>query len=148
MKRDVTKLSKIMYKTNNQLKFRAMKKLFLITAFIFFTGLNGLFAQERHIIPIPAYDYILNQGNALFQEMKPEGNFNKEKREMDVVVSSTSHGPEPVFATIWIVKEFGEKVLGPFTVDDNEKLTVEIDGDKWGAIVKSDFDVSISIWIE
>ena len=125
-----------------------MKKLMLLVAIIFFTGLNGLIAQHVQINPIPSFNFPLNSGNTLFKENISTPSCTKEKRDMDVVVSSASHGSMAVFATVWIVKGFGSVVLGPFKVDDNEKLTVGIDNESWGVIINTDFDVIASVWTE
>ena len=125
-----------------------MKKLMLLTAIIFFMGFNGLVAQDMKINPIPSFNYPLNGEKALFQERKSNGNSTKEKRDMDIVVSSASQSLQPVFATVWVVKNLGSVVLGPFTVNDNEKLSIGIDNGTWGVMINSEYDVNVSVWIE
>jgi hypothetical protein len=125
-----------------------MKTLVFMTAFIFLTGVSGLVAQEVKINPIPSFDFLLAEGSAVFGEIRTDGDASREKRQMEVVVSSTSHGLQTVFATVMIIKENKEVVLGPFLVNDGEKLTVGIDDGKWGVVVRSSYEVLVNVWTD
>ena len=124
-----------------------MKKLLLLTAIIFSAGLNGSIAQNVRINPIPSFNFYM-QDNAAFQEPKSTFTSSKEKRDMNVVVSGANHGCFQVFATVWVVKDFGSVILGPFFVDDSRQLSIGIGDGQWGTIIKSETDVFVSVWID
>ena len=123
-----------------------MKKVILICIVLFFSGLNGLMAQFAKVNPIPTYNYYMTEETAAFQEMGPE-NQTEEKRDMNVEVTTSSSDASEVFATVWVLKKNGNKVLGPFTVYANEQLSVEIDGSKWYTIINCKWDITVSVWI-
>jgi hypothetical protein len=125
-----------------------MKKVILIAAIILATGLNGLFAQHLVINPIPNYNFPLTATNTGFQEKKTHILPSREKREMDVVITSSSSSPMLVFAKVWVVKDNGSVTLGPFTIFPDEPLNVQIDNGVWGVIIQSDWDLLASVWIE
>jgi hypothetical protein len=126
-----------------------MKTTILLTAFIFFTGISGLFAQHFQINPIPSFNYLITSQNTGFQEKLVHSNPIREKRDMEVVISTSSTSPMPVFAKVWVVKDNGEVTLGPFTAFDNEPISVPIDNDgQWGVVIRCDWDVLASVWIE
>ncbi|MDP1622572.1 MAG: hypothetical protein Q8M08_09580 [Bacteroidales bacterium] len=126
-----------------------MKKIILITSlFVLFAGLNGLFAQQIQINPIPRFNYQLTALNTGFQEAIKYTGTNREKRDMDVVISSSSVSVIPVFATVWVVKN---NVIfnGPYTIFMNEPLIVPIDNSgRWGVIIRCDWSVLASVWID
>ncbi len=136
--------SELIPKTHNH-----MKKVLVITAIIILACLNSLVAQVLQINPIPSYNVQLSQTLNGFQEHKKHVVLPlREKREMDVVITSNSTNPLVVFATVWIVKDNGSVVLGPFTTYPDEQLSVPIDNGQWGVVIKSDFDISASVWTE
>jgi hypothetical protein len=142
---------KITYKTQITLIFikpSPMKKVILLTAIMLFSGLNGLLAQHPQINPIPCFGYQLTALNTGFQESKMHGTPTREKRDMEVVISTSSTNPIPEFARVWVVKDNGAVVLGPFTIFVDEPLTVPIDNGQWGVIIRSDFDLITSVWID
>ena len=124
-----------------------MKKVILICIVLFFSGLNGLMAQFAKVNPIPTYNYYMTEETAAFQEMGPE-NQTEENRDMNVEVTTSSSDASDIFATVWIMKKNGSKVLGPYTVYANELLSVEIDGSKWCTIITCTWDVTVSVWID
>ncbi len=121
-----------------------MKKIFLLVTAIFFTSLIGLKAQNYNVNPIPSYQYPLNNQVALFGEIRVSN--SKEKRDMDVEISTANHGSAPVYATVWVVKKNGNVVKGPYFVTPYDPLSVPIDNDKWGVIVKCDWNVFVDVW--
>ena len=126
-----------------------MKTTILLTAMFFFAGISGLFAQNMQINPIPSFNYQLTALTTGFQENPTHGVPLREKRDMDVVISSSSTSPIPIFATVWVVKDNGSRILGPYTVLLDELLSVPIDNSgKWGVVIKCDWDVLASVWID
>jgi hypothetical protein len=125
-----------------------MKTITLIAAFILFAGLNSLMAQHPQIYPIPSYDCQLTALNTGFQEGLTHGAPNREKREMDITISSSSTSPFMVYAKVWVVKVNGHARKGPYTVFLNQPLSVPIDHDQWGVVIKCNWNVSASVWID
>lgn len=125
-----------------------MKKVILIAAIILFTGLNGLLAQLPQINPIPSFNFQLTAQSTGFREAKVHGIPSREKRDMDVVISTSSSFPILVFANVWVVKDNGSVILGPFTIYLDEPLSVPIDNGQWGVIIRSDWDLTTSVWID
>jgi len=127
-----------------------MKKIILISVLLFFTGLNGLMAQFANVNPIPSFNYQMTEEYAGFQELGPDGQ-TEEKRDMNVEVTASSRDEKyetRVFATVWIVKKNGSRILGPYTVYSDERLTVEISNGKWGVIIQCEWDVNVSVWAD
>ena len=136
-----------------------MKKLILISAFILATGLSSLFAQKGHDIqPIPSFDYKLNLQTVEFVEsnkfipresttaIPPPA--SKEKREMEIVISSSSTSLLDVFATVWLVKVKGNVVKGPYTIYLDQQFSKEIDNGQWSVVMTCGFEnVKASVWI-
>ena len=131
----------------NQINNKVMKKISLFFVILIFPGISSLMAQFNHINPIPSYNYMMTDEFASFQELGPV-NQTREKRDMDVEVTTSSRDETKIFATVWVVKKNGSQVLGPFTVYHDELLSVEIDGGKWGVIIQCAWDVNVSVWID
>jgi hypothetical protein len=134
-----------------------MKKFLLIAAILVFTGTNCLLAQQAgysqskqsKVLPIPSYHVKLDAKKTMFQTSdKPETPPQREKREMDVVISTSSNAPVSISATVWIVKENSIIVDGPYTIYPDEVLTVPIDNEQWGVVISSDWNVAASVWIQ
>ncbi|MEI7663313.1 MAG: hypothetical protein WCK34_13985 [Bacteroidota bacterium] len=120
-----------------------MKKIILLFAIFYFTSFGALRAQI--INPIPSYNYQTTTVQSLFGEIRVSNN-GKEKRDMDVEISTASHGSTPIFAKVWVVKKNGNIVKGPFIIHVGEPLSVPIDNGKWGVIVNCDWNVFIDVW--
>jgi hypothetical protein len=125
-----------------------MKKLFFVAIFIVFAGLNGLVAQNLPTYPIPSFNVELTATNTAFQEPKVHGNPNREKREMDIVISSSSTSLHGVYAKVWVVKDNGSVVKGPFRLYLDHVLEVPIDNGQWGVVINCKWDVSASVWTD
>lgn len=125
-----------------------MKKVILIAAIILVTGLNSLVAQRLQLNPIPSFNVPLTSLNTGFQEKKTHGLPLREKREMDITITTSSTSPILIFATVYVVKDYGSVVLGPFTIHLDEPLSVPIDGGQWGVVIHSDWDLTASVWTE
>jgi hypothetical protein len=125
-----------------------MKKITLIAAFIIFAGLNGLFAQKHKVNPIPSYNVQLTAISTAFVERHIPGPPQREKRDMEVVISSSSAAPIPIPATIWVLDQNGSEILGPFAVYPNEQLSVPIDNGNWGVVINCTWEGTANVWIE
>jgi hypothetical protein len=125
-----------------------MKTTILLATFVLLTGISGLFAQNLQINPIPSYNVQISDLNTGFRELKSHGLPTREKRDMEVVISSSSTSPIPVFAKVWVVKENSGIILGPFTAFDNEQITVPIDNGQWSVVIRCAWDVNASVWID
>jgi hypothetical protein len=127
-----------------------MKKILLLALIILFSGMSSLYAQRRHhsIKPIPSFNCPVNNNVEAFKEKLTHGTPGREKRDMDVVISSSSSSPMLVFAQVWVVKDGGSVVLGPFTTFPDETLSVPIDDGLWGVVINCDWTITASVWIE
>lgn len=123
-----------------------MKKGLLIAAFIFVTGVSGLFAQQFVVNPIPSYNFEITGQTTAFREKNATN--TREKREMDVVISSSSTASFPIYATVWISKNSNSVILGPFTIHPDEQLSVPIDGSKWTVLINCNWSITASVWTE
>ena len=123
-----------------------MKTTILLAAFVLLTAMNGLFAQHPQVYPIPSFNCFLTAQNTGFQEKKTHIAPSREKRDMDVTISSSSTTPMPIYATVYLVKDNGATTLGPFTAFDNETLSVPIDNGQWAVIINCDWDILASVW--
>ncbi len=123
-----------------------MKKVLLISLFIWFSGLSQLFATN----PIPSYN-VLVTGRANFQEkIKPiSGNsLTDEKRQMNIQTSTSS--PTAGFSrSIIVVKVYrldGSALKGPYYLICGQSLSVAIDDKTWGVDVVSEETSRESVW--
>ena len=123
-----------------------MKKIILLSVVLIFTGLNGLMAQFSKLNPIPCYNYQMTGAYAGFQE-PGQNNQTREKRDMNVEVTTSSDAMTEIFATVWIVEQNGSRVLGPYTIDCNEILSVELPSGTWRAVINCSWAVNVSVWI-
>ncbi|MFZ4520652.1 MAG: hypothetical protein ACOYNC_03045 [Bacteroidales bacterium] len=125
-----------------------MKKFILVAALILFAGIISVNAQHYNINPIPSYNVQLTDPNTAFQEIVTHTTPSKEKREMDVIISSSSTWPVLVWAKVWVVKENGTTIKGPYYIFLDRKLSVPIDYGQWGVVIQSSWSVSASVWID
>jgi hypothetical protein len=125
-----------------------MRKLLFFSIIMLFSLPTVLMAQFVKVNPIPYFNYPMTQQYAGFQE-NGAGGETREKRDMDVEVTTSSDATRTdIFATVWIVKKNGSDVLGPYTVNCNEILSVELPRGKWGVVVHCTWEVEVSVWIE
>jgi hypothetical protein len=123
-----------------------MKTICFILCFIVFISINPLSGQVVKIYPIPSYN-VLVESSAIFQEMLPSN--NKAKREIKVhIFPSHKSDSIPCFAEVTIYSLDHQTVLGPYTVNCGETLSVEIDEREWGVAVTSYNPVDVSVWID
>jgi len=141
---------RIQQQTTNHYNYNSMKKVLLFTAFLLVAGYNFSMAQSYQLYPIPSYNTLLLQQNNVFrQTLSHAPAALREKREMDVVISSSSTSFFQIYAKVWVVKDNGVIVKGPFIIFPNQLLEVPIDNGKWRAIIECTFpNVCASVWID
>jgi hypothetical protein len=129
--------------------YEKVMKRFLLISFILAGTLgnyNGI-AQGVPVYPIPSYN-VLVDGNATFRESVHKPGFNKSKQKRVIHVSiKPKNGTQLCQATVWIYTLDQSAVLGPFTVNCGETLTVEIDDREWGVLVESEEEIITDVWI-
>jgi hypothetical protein len=127
-----------------------MKKVILILVIFLLAGANASIskAQGFHLgkpNPIPSFNFITT-GQTYFEEIILGGN-TREKRNLNVSVSTTSHIPtDEEIATVYLIKNRGAQILGPYYLKDGETLTVSVSGKKWGVVVSSDEEIIVDVW--
>ena len=123
-----------------------MKKILVLSAFLFFTGWNISIAQVcTKTNPIPSFDFPLNNQTAVFQE-QPGG--TNEKRDVTVVITSTTENNSAASATVTLTNKATGEVYGPFVVSLDEKLVVTVGKGVYSAVVSTSSSVSVSIWTD
>lgn len=128
-----------------------MKKTVLFVAMVLIAGAIQGFAQKGATpgsYPIPSFNVQLPVGNSLFQEPKANVLPTREKRDMDVVISTSSATFVQVWATVYVVKKNENIILGPYTVFPDELLSVPIDNGHWSVLITSQFVIGASVWID
>ncbi len=120
-----------------------MKKFVLILSAL----IIALGFQVLAVKPIPSFHVpMFNIAN--FQEKSHPGKWGaKEKRDMNVQSTVASGGPKAT-AAIWIYRLDFSTILGPFYLEDNDKITVEIDEHEWGTLVFTSDRMDISVWVD
>ena len=125
-----------------------MKKVLFFTAFILFAGLNSLLAQSVLIHPIPTYNCPLVEMNTGFEEMPLHATPGKEKRDMEIEITSSSTWFSAVYAKVYLVKQSTGYTKGPYFVYLNQTLSIPIDNEQWGVLIRCNWQVSASVWID
>lgn len=128
-----------------------MKKLILFVVLVLIAGTFGGYAQKRGaagVYPIPSFNIPLTIGNSLFEEQNTHALPTREKRDMDVVISTSSASFVQEWATVYVVKKNENVILGPFTVYPDELLSVPIDNGHWSVLINSQFVINASVWID
>jgi len=102
-------------------------------------------AQEIKTYPIPSYN-VISFGCTDFSEQtsKIKCELSKGRRNLNVASSGGSSCP----AQIWIYSLDRLDILGPYTLNPGETLTVEINEREWGVSSESVCQVTLSVWIE
>ena len=133
------------------------KRLLLPVLLLLLLGVQKVFCQY----PIPSYNVNVIS-KATFQESQGSTgvsllnrNNNGQvwapmaKREMDVRVNCSGVSPNGTCqATVWVYSLDGQTILGPYTVNGGDVLSVPIDDRDWGVLVITDDDITVDVWIE
>ena len=122
-----------------------MKKLFLFTTLVMCLWIPSGKAQNFKTYPIPSYN-ILSYGIANFLEESKKSCKDAPLEMRHIHIKCIASNTCPV--TVWIYSKDGLDILGPYTVNPGEILTVEIDDREWGVYTTADCEVLISVWID
>ena len=101
------------------------------------------FQQTLAQYPIPSYDVSV-KGRANFQESQTSRgrrNLNVKVQCGGIALSGTCQ------ATVWVYSLDGQTVLGPYTVNGGETLTVPIDEREWGVYIQTEDIITVAVWV-
>jgi hypothetical protein len=127
-----------------------MKKAIIIMIIFFLAVVNENITNAQNFKPakkhpIPSFNFKMT-GQAFFEE-DDDIISTREKRDLNVKVYTTSHLPMPWnMVTVYLIKNSGAQILGPYYLSLGETLTVAVSGKKWGAVVISDQEISVDVW--
>jgi hypothetical protein len=71
-----------------------------------------------------------------------------EKRRVGVQASHTSLDSTSNRVTVYVFRRDKSIILGPFYLNADNPLYVDIDDQAWGVLVQSEHEVDISVWFE
>ena len=136
--------SRTFFTPNPNMQMRQKRSLLL-----FFLLIAGMIAFSQNQgpkkpYPIPSIRLTMS-GKEAFKDYGSNGN-TRERRELNIQTSTTSHGIIPNLTKVWVVKNNGAIVLGPYYVLDGQLLRVPVDFGSWGAIIKSNEEIVVNIW--
>ena len=125
-----------------------MKTNILMTLCLLFIGSATVFGQHPNIpvYPIPSYNITVD-GLADFANLCTTIGHNTDgKRQVHVHVDPILNGIPGCDATVWVYTLDATTVLGPFTVDCEQTLDVNIDDRDWGVMVNSEEKIIVTVW--
>lgn len=122
-----------------------MKKIMLFGILLFFVSFLKINAQGIKTYPIPSYN-ILSNGSSNFKEMVAKNILFQSRGHREVNVKNSGGQLCPI--QIWVYSIDGQSILGPFTVNPDETIRIEIDEREWGVYSESECEAIISVWIE
>jgi hypothetical protein len=123
-----------------------MKKLLLLSVLFVFAGIAIANAQDntkKKPHPIPSFKTEMI-GQDSWMDYNPGGN-KKEKRDVNIRVTTSSYRPNLGDAKVYVVKSTGY-FLGPFWVAYGEVLTVPVDWGQWGVSVNCGSPILVDVW--
>jgi len=133
------------------------RKLLVVVLLFLFCGSKQAFSQY----PIPSYNVNVickatfqeSQGSTGVSLLNRNNNGQvgapMAKREMDIRVNCSGVSPNGTCqATVWVYSLDGQTILGPYTVNGGDVLSVPIDDRDWGVLVITDDDITVDVWIE
>jgi len=136
-----------------------MKKIFTFLSIVFLQYCNVHATPPPSIYPIPSYNIpvvtmaifresnISIQGNQLIKNINTLKDSPMKKRIMNIQVNCVGKSLGLCQATVWVYSLDGQDILGPFTVDGGDVLSVPIDDRDWGVLVDTGDDITVSVWI-
>jgi hypothetical protein len=129
-------------------RYSFLKLVLIGIVLIIGVGNSKIYSQQIPVYPIPSYNVPIN-GYANFKDLfsPPPGN-SKGKREFNIHVKSANGPVQNCQATAWIYTLDYTTVLGPFTIECGETLTVPIDEREWGSLVESEDNIMVDVWID
>jgi hypothetical protein len=127
-----------------------MKKYTYIIMFFLFFAISQCIGQTIPTYPIPSYDVTVN-GLADFSSnanhLVPDSN-SREKRQIIIRIRRSSELIYDCSATVWVYSLDETSVLGPYQVNCDSLLQVDIDNREWGVLVQSVNEVIVDVWID
>jgi hypothetical protein len=123
-----------------------MKKLLLGFACLF-----GIVYSSYAQYPIPSYNVPVNPTAAFIdQTITPAltKDAPMEKRRVGVQASHTSPDSTSNRVTVYVFRVDKSIILGPYYLNGDYPLYVDIDGQEWGVLVQAEHKVDVSVWIE
>jgi hypothetical protein len=126
-----------------------MKRTCFVIMFFLLIIVQAGFSQTIKPYPIPSYNIQVN-GMAVFQESAVSENDSPlGRRKIHVqIICQKNLDTLSNMATVWIYSLDGLDILGPYYLACGNTLEVEIDDREWGALVESDMDINVSVWID
>jgi hypothetical protein len=121
-------------------------KILVVGFIIIFSVIQSVQGQYS----IPAYNALVEY-KADFQENNHDnciGDITLSKREIKVGVKTIGFTMAYCKATVWVYSLDKETVYGPYTVYNDEILSVVIDQRKWGVFIECEEPVVADVWIE
>ncbi len=125
-----------------------MKKIVILSAILLFASIQLLSAQERkesNFLPIPSFGVEV-AGTAAFQEFSSPS-MNRERRELNIQTSTTSHGLTNGEIEVWIVKVDGQTIIGHYFMNIGDNLKVGIGSEKCAVAMKSTSAALVNVFI-
>ena len=102
--------------------------------------------------PIPSYDLEINTVSAFKENetISTSRDDPKGKRTVIICGKPAANQNSPVLGTVWAFSMDGKDTLGPFELDQEQNLLIDIDERPWGALINpaDDKGLTVSIWIE
>ena len=123
-----------------------MKNTFGFLILFLFMAISGLNGQTVPTYPIPSYNITVN-GYANFANIHSTTPDNtKGKRQVSIHLKSGPLADTNCVSTVWVYSLDQTSILGPYTVNCGETLTVDIDERDWGVLVESEEQVIVDVW--
>jgi hypothetical protein len=118
---------------------------------LFFIGFLGIVLTSYAQYPIPSYNVPVFP-NATFKDQCKTTSFKKDApmRKRRIIVQTSQLMPDSGsnVITVYVCRLDKSIILGPFYMDNNSTISVEIDDQEWGVAVHSQNEIDVSVWIE
>jgi len=98
--------------------------------------------------PIPSYNVPV-AGKATFQETPTIGVIKYTDEKRDINVQNNGGGtsaPQGAVITVVIYRLDMSQVLGPYSVQEGQTLSIQIDNQRWGVAAQSNYATTMSVW--
>jgi len=118
-------------------------------ALFLFAGLILAAPVAKAQNPIPSWNVAVNSV-ANFQESSSKSTCSnplRGKRNMNIKARG-AEGQSSCQATVWVYSLDEQDILGPYPIQCEETIIVEIDEREWGVLVESEDHVYVDVWIE
>ena len=117
------------------------------------TNYNNLIASIdplRNQYLIPSYKVII-ANPTVFHESEsnpPDPESPKGRRQVGMSNNGKPNTGSSAPVPVWVFSLDGKDVKGPFDVEEEKLLYVEIDDRHWGVLANPSEEVSVSVWVE